>query len=40
MNGALQIEIYGFNVWSGAQAAGAMISVPSDLDSWFTAERY
>jgi len=40
VNGALDIEIYGFNVSSGVLTAGGMISVPSDLDSWFTAQRY
>jgi hypothetical protein len=40
VNGALDIEIYGFNVSNGAVTAGGTISVPSDLDSWFTAERY
>lgn len=40
VNGALDIEIYGFNVATGAVTQGGTISVPSDLDSWFTAERY
>jgi hypothetical protein len=37
---ALNIEIYGFNVANGNVTAGGLISVPSDLDSWFTAERH
>jgi hypothetical protein len=40
VNGALDIEIYGFSVSTGALTAGGLISVPSDLDSWFTAQRY
>lgn len=40
VNGALEIEIYGFNVGTGSVTAGGMISVASDLDSWFTAQRY
>jgi hypothetical protein len=40
VNGALDIEIYGFSVASGQVTQGGTISVPSDLDSWFTAERY
>jgi hypothetical protein len=39
-SGALEIEIYGFSVSSGAATAGGTIDVPSDLDSWWTAERY
>ena len=37
---ALEIEIYGFNLASGAVTQGGVINVPSDLDSWVTAERY
>jgi len=40
VNGALDIEIYGFNVDTGDVRQGGTISVPSDLDSWFSAERY
>jgi hypothetical protein len=40
VNGALDIEIYGFNAATGAVTQGGTISVPSDLDSWTTAERY
>jgi hypothetical protein len=40
VNGALLIEIYGFSVSTGALTPGGTISVPSDLDSWFTAQRY
>jgi hypothetical protein len=40
VNGALDIEIYGFNAGTGVVTQGGTISVPSDLDSWFTAERY
>lgn len=40
VNGALDIEIYGFSVASGQVTQGGTISVPSDLDSWFTAERH
>ena len=40
VNGALDIEIYGFSVASGQVTQGGIISVPSDLDSWFAAERY
>jgi len=40
VNGALDIEIYGFAVASGQVTPGGTISVPSDLDSWFAAERY
>jgi hypothetical protein len=40
VNGALDIEIYGFSTASGQVTQGGTISVPSDLDSWFTAERY
>ncbi len=39
VNGALDIEIYGFSTTSGQVTPGGTISVPSDLDSWFTAER-
>ncbi len=39
VNGALDIEIYGFSVATGAVTPGGTISVPSDLDSWFAAER-
>lgn len=39
VNGALEIEIYGFSLSTGALTTGGTISVPSDLDSWFTAER-
>lgn len=37
---ALQIEIYGFDASNGSVTQGGTISVPSDLDSWWTAERY
>jgi hypothetical protein len=40
VNGALDIEIYGFNVGTGDVRQGGTISVPSDFDSWFSAERY
>ena len=40
VNGALDIDIYGFSVSTGALTAGGLINVPSDLDSWFTARRY
>jgi hypothetical protein len=40
VNGALEIEIYGFSLSTGELTAGGAISVPSDLDSWFTAERH
>jgi hypothetical protein len=40
VNGALEIEIYGFSLSTGALTLGGTISVPSDLDSWFTGERY
>ncbi|HEY1657743.1 MAG TPA: hypothetical protein VGG14_05315 [Candidatus Sulfotelmatobacter sp.] len=40
VNGALDIEIYGFNAATGAVTQGGTISVPSDLDSWVAAERY
>jgi hypothetical protein len=40
VNGALDIEIYGFNTASGQVTQGGTINVPSDLDSWFAAERY
>lgn len=39
VKGALDVEIYGFNVGTGAVTQGGTISVPSDLDSWFQAER-
>jgi len=37
---ALNIQIYGFNVNTAKVTAGGLISVPSDLDSWFAAERH
>ena len=37
---ALNIQIYGFNVANAQVTAGGSISVPSDLDSWFAAERH
>jgi len=40
VNGALNVEIYGFSAVSGQATPGGTISVPSDLDSWFAAERY
>ena len=40
VNSALDIEIYGFDVATGDVRQGGTISVPSDLDSWFSAERY
>ena len=40
VNGALDVEIYGFNVATGDVRQGGTINVPSDLDSWFAAERY
>ena len=40
VNGALNIEIYGFSAASGQVAQGGTISVPSDLDSWFAAKRF
>jgi hypothetical protein len=39
VNGALEIEIYAFNVSNGDVTQGGTISVPSDLDSWWTAQR-
>jgi hypothetical protein len=39
-SGALEIEIYGFNVSSAAITEGGTVDVPSDLDSWWAAERY
>lgn len=36
---ALNIEIYGFNVANAQVTQGGIISVPSDLDSWFAVER-
>jgi len=39
VNTALNIQIYGFNVNTAQVTAGGLISVPSDLDSWFPAER-
>ena len=35
----LHIQIYGFNASNAQVTAGGLISVPSDLDSWFAAER-
>jgi hypothetical protein len=40
VNGALDIEIFGFDAATGAVTQGGTISVPSDLDSWSTSERY
>ena len=40
VNPALNIQIYGFNVNTAQVTAGGLISVPSDLDSWFAAERH
>ncbi|HKR28729.1 MAG TPA: hypothetical protein VJS11_14795, partial [Acidobacteriaceae bacterium] len=40
VNGAVVIEIYGFNASSAAVTQGGTIQVPSTLDSWFTSERY
>jgi hypothetical protein len=38
---AYNIEIYGFDVATGAvRTNGGVIVLPSDLDSWFTAQRY
>jgi hypothetical protein len=34
------IEIFSFNVGTGALTEGGIIGVPSAFDSWFTAERY
>jgi hypothetical protein len=39
INGALTIEIYGFNVATASVTQGGTISVPSDLDSWWAVER-
>jgi hypothetical protein len=39
-SGALEIEVYGFNVSSAAITEGGTVDVPSDLDSWWAAERY
>ena len=39
VNTALNIHIYGFNVNTGQVAAGGLISVPSNLDFWYAAER-
>jgi hypothetical protein len=39
-SGALEIEIYGFNAADAATTTGGTIPVPSDLDSWWTAERF
>jgi hypothetical protein len=40
INTALNIQIYGFNVNTAQITAGGLINVPSDLDSWFAAERH
>jgi hypothetical protein len=40
VNGALTIEIYGFNVATATVTQGGTISVPSDLDSWWAIERH
>lgn len=40
VNGAVIIEIYGFNSSSAAVTRGGTIQVPSTLDSWFVSERY
>lgn len=40
INTALNIQIYGFNVSTAQVTAGGLISVPSNLDSWFAAERH
>jgi hypothetical protein len=40
VNGALDIEIFGFDAATGGVTQGGTISVPSDLDSWWAAERY
>jgi hypothetical protein len=39
INTALNIQIYGFDVSNAAITPGGVISVPSDLDSWFAVER-
>lgn len=39
VNGALDIEIYGFNTSNARVTAGGLIYVPSGLDPWFAAER-
>ncbi len=36
---AFQIEIYGFDTSNGTVTQGGTISVPSGLDSWWTAQR-
>ncbi len=39
VNTALNIQIYGFNANNAQVTPGGVISVPSNLDSWFAAER-
>jgi hypothetical protein len=39
-NGASEIEIYGFDVSTGQVTPGAPLIEPSDVDAWWTAERY
>jgi hypothetical protein len=36
----LTLEIYGFNLATGAVTPGGAIGIPSAIDPWFTAERY
>ncbi len=40
VNGALNIQIYGFRINTAQVIPGGLISVPSDLDAWFAAERH
>lgn len=37
---AMDLEIYGFSVASGQVTRGGTIYLPSDLDYWFSAERF
>ncbi|HEV2397704.1 MAG TPA: hypothetical protein VGS27_12235 [Candidatus Sulfotelmatobacter sp.] len=39
VNGAVDIEIYGFNTSNAQVTTGGLIYVPSGLDPWFAAER-
>lgn len=40
VNSAMNIQIYGFNASTAQVTAGGLISVPSNLDAWFAAERH
>jgi hypothetical protein len=39
-NMGLDLEIYGFNMATGGVTPGGVIYLPSNLDPWFTADRY